>query len=73
MSKTPLRKAWLGDTMCNICLKQIRGKLYDARVARGGTWATMCESCFKRSGAGLGIGRGQEYTQKGDKFHKTGG
>jgi hypothetical protein len=73
MSKVPPRKAWLGDTMCNVCLKTIRHKLYDARVSRMGTWATMCEACFRRSGAGLGEGRGQEYTQKGERFYKTAG
>ena len=73
MARTP--KTWLGDKMCNICLKQIRHKLYDARVSRAGSWATMCEPCFKRSGAGLGEGRGQEYTQKNHDapFVKTAG
>jgi hypothetical protein len=65
---------WAGDTMCNICLKPIINKLYDARVSRSGTWATMCEPCYRRSGAGLGTGRGQEYTQqKAGRFIKTAG
>ena len=73
MARKP--KQWLGDRMCNMCLRRITHKLYDARVARGGSWATMCEKCFKSSGAGLGEGRGQEYTQKNHDapFIKTAG
>jgi hypothetical protein len=74
MTKQGHKKIWLGDRMCNTCLKRITGKLFDARITRGGTWATLCEPCFKRSGAGLGTGRGQEYTeQKNGQFVKTGG
>jgi hypothetical protein len=57
-----------------MCLKPIINKLYDAKISRIGTWATMCEPCFKRSGAGLGEGRGQEYTQqRAGRFIKTAG
>jgi ribosome-binding protein aMBF1 (putative translation factor) len=74
--KPPSReKVWSGDTNCDICLRKIRGKLYDARVSRSGSWATMCEMCFLSSKASLGEGRGQEYSERGTlgRFVKTAG
>jgi hypothetical protein len=69
-----IAKMWTGDTRCNNCVAQIKGKLYDARVTRDGHWATLCERCFKQTRASLGTGRGQEYTQQSNgKFVKTAG
>lgn len=55
-----MKKTWAGETVCDICGEEIVDTLYDARI-REGCWATLCESCWKVHGIGLGIGKGQKY------------
>jgi hypothetical protein len=38
---------------------------YDGKTI-GGQWAFMCEDCFMSHGVGLGVGRGQRLTVKGE-------
>jgi hypothetical protein len=57
-------KLWQGETTCNLCKKPIKGNLYDARLSKGSSWATMCQRCFSYHGIGLGLGYGQEYTEE---------
>lgn len=70
---------WLGSSPkdCDVCDMPLLTKFYDARTKQG-PWGNMCLPCFKVHGIGLGLGKGQEYTFKGDfhgggKWIKTGG
>lgn len=56
---------WHGETTCNFCDQPIKYKLYDGATIHR-VWATMCASCFRRHGVGLGQGRGQEYEEQAD-------
>jgi hypothetical protein len=51
---------------CDICQKDLLSgsRFYDARVPGGTAWAWLCQRCFARLGAMLGVGRGQEYDSK---------
>ena len=39
---------------------------YEGRTTMG-PWAYMCESCFKKQGIGLGLGKGQKLSEIGKK------
>lgn len=67
-------KKWMGSDpeACDICRHIITKCFIDGRT-RMGPWAMMCPSCFKSSGTGLGIGKGQKYELKGNEFVKTEG
>lgn len=43
--------------MCDIC--HSKKAAYDAKTVHG-PWAYLCESCFKKVGVGLGLGKGQK-------------
>ena len=72
----PKTKRWLSPIpgFCETCDGPIKTVFYDAATAMG-PWACMCKSCFEFGpGLGkLGQGLGQEYTQHGDDWVKTGG
>lgn len=36
---------------------------YDGKTKQG-PWGNMCESCFRKYGVGLGLGKGQELVVK---------
>lgn len=55
---------------CDICSGSFENTMYDGRTVQG-PWANMCESCFKQYGVGLGLGRGQKYTKKEDRWYKV--
>jgi hypothetical protein len=59
---------------CDTCDGPIKKVFYDAKTS-GGPWANMCKTCFNRGpGIGkLGTGLGQEYTEQGKYWVKTGG
>lgn len=48
------------DQACNFC-PQVAA--YDGRTVYG-SWAYMCEDCYKIYGIGLGIGKGQKLVKK---------
>ena len=59
------KKRWMGTkpVRCDICGHKFGDKdehFYDF-ATRQGPWALGCDSCFKKYGIGLGIGRGQKY------------
>ncbi len=54
---------WCGETVCDICGKTIHGNLYDGARSDDITWATMCQSCFREHGQGVGWGTGQQYRE----------
>lgn len=49
---------------CDICGGKLRREFIDGRTNLG-PWAIMCSDCFKTSGVGLGIGKGQKYSIPG--------
>lgn len=52
---------WSSSHKCDFCQKDCGKVLYDA-ATKYGPWATMCEDCWKKQGAGvLGPGFGQRY------------
>jgi len=65
-------KEWLGETVCDICHKDIKEELYDAGTNLG-PWATMCKKCWTkyRKSPKLGIGYGQKYVEKEGKWIKV--
>jgi hypothetical protein len=66
---------WEGSVpdVCAICRKPFDGVMYDFGHPHDRTWLCSCEACFTRAGGRLGIGFGQQYTQQGDRWVKTGG
>lgn len=56
--------------VCDCCSDPFGSVMYDGRTVQG-PWANMCETCFKRFGVGLGIGRGQRYVLVNGKWEKT--
>lgn len=43
----------------------LNGVVYDARIpAAGNQWGHLCQNCFDKYGAGLGIGKGQKFEKK---------
>lgn len=56
--------------VCDCCSDPFGSVMYDAKTIQG-PWANMCETCFKRFGVGLGIGRGQRYVLVDGKWEKT--
>jgi hypothetical protein len=53
------------DQTCDICKRPLLyGPLwfFDAVHVPSGKWTWMCEGCFINYGAGLGTGRGQQYS-----------
>lgn len=57
-------KPWLGShapTHCQICGDPLVGSFVDG-ATKMGPWAYMCLPCFKETGYGLGVGRGQQYS-----------
>lgn len=48
---------------CDLCDRQLREDKYmiDGRVKDHGYWACMCSTCFRASGTGIGVGKGQLY------------
>jgi hypothetical protein len=57
---------------CQICHDPFRGVMIDASIR--GRWGLVCETCHKKYGNGLGVGRGQKYTQdKSGRWIKTAG
>lgn len=79
------QKRWLSAVpgFCETCDGPIHKVFYDAATkagprdqpARPGPWACMCKTCFTLGpGLGkLGPGLGQEYTEQGAHWIKTGG
>lgn len=45
---------------CNFCEKSCE-KSYVDGLTKANMWAEMCDTCHKKYGTGLGIGRGQRY------------
>ena len=41
---------------CDMC--QTKTAKYDARIPAVGSWANVCEDCFKKYGCSLGVGKG---------------
>lgn len=74
MEKTMAKKKlWFGTTECDVCGKEIKKTLYDAKTVYG-PWATMCESCFRKIGVGMALGLGQKYKKNKDgEFEKIEG
>lgn len=72
---------WLSPVpgFCEICEMPIHKVFYDAGTksqdGHRGPWACMCKNCFTFGpGVGkLGLGLGQEYTEQGKYWIKTGG
>lgn len=67
---------WLSPVpgFCDTCDGPINEVFYDAKTNQG-HWACMCKTCFTL-GPGikkLGTGLGQEYTEQGKYWVKTGG
>lgn len=59
---------------CAICAKPFGQIAYDAFHPRDRAWGWFCSTCFKRSGAALGVGRGQQFSlQPSDQWIKTKG
>lgn len=60
-----LPKEWMGPvpTHCDLCDVPIEDEFFDGAIKGpgAGRWATMCPSCFLVAGAGIGIGKGQQY------------
>lgn len=69
-------KRWLSPVpgFCEVCDGPIHEVFYDAKTVQG-PWACMCKTCFTLGpGIGkLGSGLGQEYTEQGHHWIKTGG
>lgn len=59
-------KTWLGETMCEICRKEIKTILVDGRI-HSGQWAVMCFLCYRDYGVGPGVGKGQKYRWEEEK------
>ena len=59
---------WSGTlpTTCDLCKGKLKKEFIDGRTTFG-PWAIMCKKCFQISGVGLGLGKGQKYSIKGDK------
>jgi hypothetical protein len=70
----PHPKYWLAavPVACDLCNARIEDQFFNARIRTGG-WATTCPDCHRRYGVGLGLGRGQRYTQVASGWLKTGG
>ncbi len=47
---------------CDLCKDKLieRPAVYDARIPGIGSWAFVCEECFKRYRCQLGLGKGQK-------------
>ncbi len=62
---------WLGETRCDACNDDCRRhkELSDVRTSLG--WMVLCKSC--RIGSSYGVGKGQRYVLKDDKFTKVEG
>lgn len=56
-----MSKSWLGTRTCNICNCSVRRVLIDGRLKLRSSWAVMCPRCYRKYGAGYGIGLGQVY------------
>lgn len=64
---------WTGKTKCDICNKQIKDELFDARIVNG-KWATMDRACFiMYTFKKLGTGYGQRYQMIDKQFIKVEG
>jgi len=50
---------------CDLCKQEgiTREAKYDGKTIYG-SWANMCEECYKEFGAGLGTGKGQELPKR---------
>jgi ribosome-binding protein aMBF1 (putative translation factor) len=67
-------KFWIGDPpkTCDLCNQKIVAAFSDANLR--GTWANVCDSCFRDYHGTYGIGRGQRYEATEDgKWKKTRG
>jgi len=55
-------KKWLSaHSNCDICGKKLNSGYFYDFATKQGPWALGCETCFKKFGKGLGIGKGQKY------------
>ena len=60
-------KNWYGAKECDICHKEIHGRLFDGETRYSGVWATMCEECYSKNGSGdIGYGNCQIYEEGED-------
>lgn len=68
---------WIGQppVECELCEEKIEKCFFDCYVPTQGTWAFICEKCFKLTKAQLGTGFGQKYERKSpeEDFMKTEG
>lgn len=65
---------WAGTPpeKCDICETPIKAAFVDGATTSG-PWAYMCPTCHRIYGRGLGMGRGQKYEKRGERFVKTAG
>lgn len=65
---------WEGSVTsnCEICSRKIDEEFIDGRTIMG-SWAIMCSPCHAIHGVGYGVGRGQKYSLKNNKFIKVEG
>jgi hypothetical protein len=61
-----------GPVTCDLCHQPQDHHFIDG-ATRMGPWANMCETCANDYGVGLGLGRGQAYTNFGGRWMKVAG
>ena len=59
---------WYGSHACDFCGFYGPKYLVDGKTKQG-PWATMCPSCHKANGVGLGLGKGQIYELNNDGIY----
>ena len=62
-------KRWGGvkPTECQICGEALTEGWIDGRTKEG-PWGNMCPKCHAIHGVGIGLGKGQRYSQEGVKL-----
>ena len=60
---------WVGDIPqhCDLCNATIIDTFIDGKIGSG-PWAIMCIECHAHKGYGLGMGKGQQYHKRGEKY-----
>ena len=69
-----MAKYWMGEPpeKCDGCEEPLKNEFYDAKT-RMGPWGCFCPDCFDVYGLSLGMGFGQHYVKRGNKFLKLEG